>query len=183
MNTEESKSLDTKAKSYQCPQGPLAWLNDIEITKTPYLASILLLIVNIILVRQSFFSIDIPYMGSMKYALHDVSEFSGLSFAAMILGFVSVFCLLVPLIKFFEWKYMWFIPTAATGLIETIVAFYLIAKKNELLENTLIGYAYELLSIELNLTATAWLLIAVNIVIIALSIKMFIDLKDNERKY
>lgn len=173
----------TNEKSYQCPTGPLAWLNDIEITKGPYLASILLLVLNIILVRQPFFTIDIPYTESMTFALHEVTELSTLSFIAIILGAVSIFALLVPILKFFEWKYQWFVPAAATGLIESIAAVYILVKKNELMEDTLIGYAYQLFSIEINLTATAWMLIAVNVVLLVLSVKMLIDVKNNERTY
>lgn len=183
MNYSESNPLEANQKSYQCPTGPLAWLNYIEITKGPYLASFVLLVMNIILVRQAFFTIDIPYMDSTTFALHEVKELSGLGFVALILGCLSVFTLLIPLIKFFEWKYMWFVPTAATALVETVAAFYLIAQKNELMQNSLIGYAYELLSIEINLTATAWMLIAVNIVLLVFSTKMMVDLRRNEMLY
>lgn len=183
MNYSESNPSEESQKSYQCPSGPLAWLNDIEITKWPYLTSIVLLVMNIIFVRQAFFTIDIPYMDSMTFALHEIKELSGFGFVALILGGLSVFTLLVPLVKFFEWKYMWFIPTAATALVETVAALYLIARKNELMKNSLIGYAYELLSIEINLTPAAWMLIAVNIVLLAFSAKMMRDLKRNEMLY
>lgn len=183
MNNTEVKSLEHKEKSYRCPEGPLAWLNDIEITKTPYLGSIILLIINLLLIRKPLFSIDVPYMDSMQYALHEISEFSSFGFAALIMGILSVFCILVPLAKFFEWKYRWFIPVAATSLFETIGAIFLIAKKSELMEKSLIGYAYELLSIEINITASACLLIVVNIMLLVFSVKMLIDVKNNERKY
>ena len=183
MNNMEAKSLERRVKSYHCPDGPLAWLNDIEIAKTPYLLSILLLIINLLLIRKPFFTIDIPYMDSVQYALHEISEFSDFAFAAMILGILSVFCMLIPLAKYFEWKYRWFLPVLATGLLETIGAFFLISKKTELLEESLIGYVYELLAIEINLTATAWLLIGINIVLMVFSVKMLVDIKNNERKY
>lgn len=183
MNHTDGKGVNARGKSYRCPEGPWAWLNDIEISKGPYLASILLLIINLFLIRQPFFSIDVPYMDPIKYALHEVSELSVLSTGAIILGFVSVFCIFVPIVKFFEWKYRWFVPVAATGIIETIGMIILISKKNDLMENTLIGYAYELLSIEINLTVSAWMLIVVNAAVFVLSVKMLLDVKENERKY
>ena len=174
---------ETNEKSYQCPTGPMAWLNDIEITKGPYLASIFLLVLNIVLVRQPFFTIDIPYMESMIFALHEVTELSTLSFIAIILGAVSIFALLVPILKFFEWKYQWFVPVAGTALTESVAAAYILIKKNELMEKTLIGYAYQLLSIEINLTATAWMFIIANAVLVLCSVKMLIDIKNNVRTY
>ena len=170
-------------KNYHCPQGPLAWLNDIEISKGPYLGSFLLLVLNIILIRQPFFEIDVPYLEKMAFALHDIKEFSGLGIGALILGIVSIFALIIPMLKFFEWKYRWFIPAAATAVIECAMTIYLIGKKNDLLESTLIGYTYQILSIEINLTASAWVLMAVNVLIMICSIKMLIDVKNNEIKY
>lgn len=183
MHNTEYTPLETIEKSYSCPQGPFAWLNDIEITKGPYLASFLLLALNLFLVRQPFFTIDIPYMDSMTFALHEVKELSIFGFIALILGAVSIFALLVPIIKFFEWKYIWFIPSSVTGLYGIAAAFYLIAQKNRLMENSLIGYAYDLFSIEINVTTTGWMLMLVNIAILLLSVKMLVDVKKNERTY
>lgn len=183
MRYTESTPLETSEKSYSCPQGPFAWLNDIEITKGPYLAAFLLLVLNLILVRQPFFTIDIPYMDSMTFALHEVRELSTFGFIALILGVASIFALIIPLIKFFEWKYIWFIPSAVTGLFGTVAAFYLIAQKNNLMENSLLGYTYELFSIEINVTATGWMLVLANIALLVLSIKMLVDINKNERTY
>ena len=51
------------------------------------------------------------------------------------------------------------------------------------METSLIGYAYELLSIEINVTAAGWVLILVSIALLALSVKMLLDIKNNERTY
>ena len=183
MNYAQDSRLEASEKSYSCPKGPLAWLNDIEISKGPYLASFFLLVANIVLLRQDFFTIDIPYMDSMTFALHEVKELSAFGFIGLILGVASIITLMIPMLKFFEWKYIWFIPTAVTGLVDTLAAFYLIIQKNDLMETSLIGYAYELLSIEINVTAAGWVLILVSIALLALSVKMLLDIKNNERTY
>lgn len=175
------KHLESDEKSYYYAQGPLAWLNDIEITKGPYFVAILLLIADIVLIRQPFFSIDIPYAGSMSITLHEVNALSVFSLVGVILNVASVFALLVPLIKFFEWKYMWFVPAAVTSMVDIVAMAYIVKQKNNLLENTLIGYVYQWLTIEVDVTTTAWIFFAVNIVLLLCSIKMLTDIKNNMR--
>lgn len=170
-------------KSYQCPTGPLAWLNDIEISKAPYLTSFLLLAVNMYLIGQPFFAINIPYTDSVLVALREVKELYIFWIAAIILGAISIIALIIPMIKFFEWKYRWFTPVVATSAIELAAVVFMVSQKNNLLENTLIGYAYQLFSIDINLTATAWLFIALNVALAVCSIKMLIDIKNNVRTY
>lgn len=170
-------------KTYSCPQGPLAWLNDIEISKVPYLCAFILLFLSMVLIRQPAFVIEVPYIDDLKFALHEVEELKKFGLASMILCGVSLVSLLVPMMKFFEWKPRWFYVTAFTAIANCGAVAFMLGKKQELLETTLLGYAYELLSIDIKLTAPAWMFVFVNVFLMICSVKMLIDVKKNERVY
>ena len=183
MNYPKDSVQGENEKIYTIIQEKLAWLNDIEIGKVSYLTSILLLILNLIMIRLPMFSIKIPYVDPMTFAFHDVEELAGFEVCAYILGAISLIALIFPMLKFFEWRYRWFIPVGVTVLVESVTMFLLIQKKNEMLENTLIGYAYQLFSVQIRLTANAWLFMFINLLLMGCVVKILIDIWINHIMY
>lgn len=178
-----NNSGSVNEKTYSCPQGPLAWLNDIEIMKLPYIGSFALLLLNMVLIRQPVFTIELPYIDDLEYALHEVAELKKFGLTSIILCVVSFVSLLVPMMKFFEWKPRWFYAAMFTAVANCGILAFMMGKKQELLETTLLGYAYELLSIDIKLTVYAWMFVFVNVLLVICSVKMLMDVKKNERVY
>ena len=164
-------------------QGHLAWLNDVEVSKTAYFALFPLMVLNIILIRQPFFEINVPQVENFYITLHEIGIFSVLEAGVLVLGGVAILLLLIPIMKSFEWKYKWFMPSLALAIVECISILYLYGWKNELVEETLIGYVYQLLSIEVRFTASAWALFVFNVLVILFSVKVMIDIRNNYIKY
>lgn len=158
------------------------WVNDIEISKTPYIATIILLILGIILSRQPVF--EISGLGqTLPYALHEVEALRWASMGIIVLNIVCIILLLIPMMKMFEWKTRWFAPVGVVSLVECGAAVFILGKKNELLETTLVGYVYKMLEIKVNITATGWALIITFVLTFVCAVKMLVDVKNNEIKY
>lgn len=170
-------------KNYKNIHGPFAWLADIEINKGPYLISFVLLVLGIILVRQPFFEITPAFTEPTAVTLHEIDGLNKLEVGAIILNVISILALLVPMLKFFEWKYRWFIPTVVSSLIECVISFYLINKKNEIYESTLIGLTMKYLSIDVTLTKSACILLTTFVLTLICGLKMLIDVKNNQIIY
>lgn len=179
MNSLE-KSYGVK-KDYG--HGPIAWLNDIEIGKATYLLSFPLIIWSLFLVGQPVFTYAIPQLGEFHLSLGEIDSLKWMKIIVYILGVTSILSLMIPMIKFFEWKYRWFLPAAVTAIVNCAGVFFLVSKKNEALEKTLAGYVYQLLSFDIRLTFHAKLFVAVNLLILACTAKMMLDIKNNEIKY
>ena len=92
---------------------------------------------------------------------------------------MSILLLLIPIMKSFEWKYRWFIPAFVIAVVECVAVVFLNNKKNELVDDTLIGYIYSVLSIEIRLTASAWALLITNLIILGCMIKIMYDIRRN----
>lgn len=90
---------------------------------------------------------------------------------------------MVPIIKFFEWKYRWFVPVIVASCVNFLGVLYLVFKKNELLDTTLEGLAYKLLSVEIRLTTSATVFVVTNLLVLVCVIKMIMDIWANERKF
>lgn len=169
-------------KSYRTVSGPFAWLADIEIARGPYLASFGLLILGMVLVRLPFYEVT-AFGVSVSLALHEVPDLEWASTGVMVLNVVSLATLVFPMLKYFEWKYMWFVPTAVAAVVELSTAVYLVLKVKDVLANSAIGIIYDYLSVEIYITFSGWLLLLSIAATLICSIKMLIDISNNERIY
>lgn len=159
------------------------WLNDIEVCKIAYLLSFPLLALNLFLIRQPVFEIKVPQVDNIFITLHEIGNFSILEAGVLVFGGMSILLLLIPIMKSFEWKYRWFIPAFVIAVVECVAVVFLNNKKNELVDDTLIGYIYSVLSIEIRLTASAWALLITNLIILGCMIKIMYDIRRNFIKY
>lgn len=178
-----NKTKLSRCMSKDYSNGPFAWLNDIEVCKIAYLLSFPLMVLNLILVRQPFFEIVVPRVETMRYTLHEVGYLSVLEAGVLIVGGASLLLLFIPMMKSFEWRYRWILPACLTSAVECAAVMYLNFKKNELVNETLIGSVYRFLSIEARLTASMWALLVINLLIFLCTIKMMYDIRSNFIKY
>ena len=169
--------------SNRSAHGLLMWMNDIEVCKTAYLLTFPLLILNLFLIRQPIFEIIVPQVDNVFITLHEIGWFSILEAGALLLGGMSILLLLIPIMKSFEWKYRWFFPAFLIAVAECISVVYLNIKKNELIQNSLLGYIYSTLSIEVKLTVSAWLLLTTDVIILLCVAKIMLDIRKNYIKY
>lgn len=174
--TEEGK------KSYKTISGPFAWLADIEITREPYLISFALMVLSVVLSRCPFYEVS-AFGTSVSYAFHEVPELTWISTAIVVLNAAAMCALLFPMLKFFEWKYIWFIPTAATAVAELCAVLYYIVKVKDALNNTAVGVLYDVLSAEVKVTFAGWMLVVALVALLVCSVKMLLDIKENNEKY
>lgn len=174
---------NTEKKIWYQDNPLLGWVLDIEITKAPYLITLAIMSVSVILYFCPFASISAPYMETMKFTLLEVDEISAYAIAGIILNIVSLGAILIPIGWFYEWKCKWFVFPIICALYDSGLVMYFNGKRNELLKNSMLGYIYDYLSIDLELTLAAWLLFVLAIVALLCGIKMFIDVKNNKRFY
>ena len=137
------------------------------------------MILNLFLIRKPIFEIVVPQVDNVLITLHEIGNFSILEAGVLVFGGMSILLLLIPIMKSFEWKYRWFFPAFLITVVECISVVYLNIKKNELVEDTLLGYVYSILSIEVKLTASAWLLIVTNVLIMICAAKIMLDIRKN----
>lgn len=169
--------------STRSPHDLYVWLNDIEVCKIAYLLSFPLLVLNLFLIRQPVFEIIVPRVDNVFVTLHEIGYFSILEAGVLVFGGMSILLLLIPIMKSFEWKYRWFLPAFAIAAVECVAVVFLYNKKNELVDDTLIGYVYSILSIEIRLTASAWALLITNLIILVCMVKMMFDIRSNYIRY
>lgn len=162
-------------KTYQTVSGPFAWLADIEITKGPYLAAFGLMVLGLVLVRRPFFEISL--LGeSIASAFQNIEELKWMGWGIIVLNIASIAALVFPLLKFFEWKYRWFVLTGMSAVVELGALLYFVVRLREELANTVVGAIYNFLSAEVNITFTGWLLIMTVFATLVCSVKMLLDI-------
>lgn len=160
-------------RNCDCTQGPFAHT---EVSKVAYFGAWVNLIFGLILIWQPVFSIT-AYGVEMSYAFNEIDQLSWACVTVLVLNLVSIFCLLIPQMKSFEWTYQWHWSAVIAGIsiVELALTAYILMKKEKLMEETLIGSMYKFLSIELNLTVAGWALILTFILTLACAVKMLID--------
>lgn len=172
-----------KSESKFIWKGAFIWLNDIEVSIGSYCASLFLAVLNLVLIRRPLFTVSAPYMEAMTYALGDIQGLNAIEICAVILGVFSILGLIFPLLKCFEWKYRWFVPVAVMGLAENVLLIYLFNKRNDLLQDTLIGNIYNLLSIKIEIASNAWFLLMANGLLLVCVARIMLDIYKNNRMY
>lgn len=184
--------------------GPRAWLNDIEIGKITYLAAFPLLLLSLVVIGKPVLTVTAPYVGTVEFSLAQLGQMNRLRIAVYIFNVASCFFLAFPMIKFFEWRFKWILPVAVVSAIECVGVLLLSARKNTILENALLslasglfsvplgdgatgqllaGLASDLLSINIQLTAGAWLFFAIELLVLLCCVKMLMDIRHNDIQY
>ncbi|MBQ7801856.1 MAG: hypothetical protein IJ375_06000 [Oscillospiraceae bacterium] len=163
----------TKGKQTQA-SGISAWLIDIEVNKVAYIASLVMLLLNIILVRLPFFEISV--MGiSRKYALAEIPGLSDIPNVVAIINAALFIKIYYPMLQFFEWKYHRFVPVLVLSAIEACGFLCILAQRENILIRVL-----DLLNVEIKLTFSAWASGFIIAAMIACMVKILLDIKRNE---
>lgn len=164
-------------------EGVLTWLNDIEVNIVAYLGAMVPFVLGMVLIRMPLFEIAAPIGEAFTIKATDLKGFAWAESAVLVLNIVAIFMLAFPMMKFFEWKYLWFAPAAVIFTVESAVWMYLAMKKNDLASNILVSLAMELFSMEVRIAAYGWGMIAVFALGVLASIIMLLDIHKNKSIY
>lgn len=160
----------------------LQWLADIEVNVIAYFSAIIALILSVIAAHLPIIEIT-AYGYAETYKLSEISELAWMKTTVGVLNLVSVFCLLVPVLKPFEWKHRWFVPVVLTAICEFVGAISLLVMKEKIIKETIIGAMYSLLAIDLEMSL-AWAMFTVmSVVVFVCTVVMLKDVIRDERIY
>ena len=163
--------------------GVLAWMNDIEVHVGAYLAAALFLIVGIFLINQPLFEVTVPILGANEITASMIPGLQWAKVAVAVLNLAALFMLIFPMLKFFEWKYRWFLPVLAVFAVEAAASIAILMMKEKIVGDSVVNAAMELFSIEITATVYTWLFLAVSVLGVGTALKLVLDIKKNKTIY